>query len=220
MVDICSLTKKQIIERVKYGCVHGHSGLDHPRCFEKAYFDKEEYAFFDIETSNLKSTYGYIFSYALKSPKKAPKLRVLTQDEIRSGLYDKALINELCDDLRLYKRIITYYGANFDIPFVRSRAVFHKLNFPTHKELLHTDAYQIMKHKFSTLHSKRLGAACDFYGIEAKTHPMTPHIWNRATCGHPDALNYIGKHNIEDVESLEKLWDRIVPYTTLTQTSI
>jgi uncharacterized protein YprB with RNaseH-like and TPR domain len=224
MIDLASLPKAEIIRRAKWKCpTEGHSshnGLEHPRCYDKAIFDKDEVAFFDVETSNLKSTYGIVFSYALKSPKNAPKLRVLTSDEVRGGLYDKALISELCEDLRLYRRIISYYGAKFDIPFIRSRAVYHRLNFPTFRELMHTDAYFVIKHKFGTVHSKRLGVVCDFYGIKAKQHPLKPSIWHDAMAGNPKALQYIGKHNAEDVVSLEKLWERISPYTSLTNTSI
>ena len=111
------------------------------------------------------------------------------------------------------------HNSHFDIPFLRSRCVFHNLNFPVYKEIKHNDLYEIIKHKFN-LHSKRLGTVCEFFHIPAKHHGMNSHIWFRAMQGDQRALNYILLHCIEDVSSTELLWNKVNDYARITDTSI
>lgn len=179
----------------------------------------EKIGYFDIESSNLSSDFGTVLCYAIKHDKGVISNR-LTTKEIKEGIYDKRLLSDLCKDLRKFDRIITWYGYKFDIPFVRSRAILHKLNFPLYKEVCHTDAYQKAKILIRTLHSKRLGVVAGFYGIKAKEHPLNPTVWLRCLSGDIDALEFVQTHCNEDVASLEKVWKRLMPYQKLTKTSI
>ena len=219
-MDISNLTKDEIVKRYHFKCNCGHNGLEHPNCFKRANSqDTERIGFFDIEASSL-TEFGIVLSYCIKEDGGKIYKYVLSPDEIRRGIYDKNLLTQFCKDSRRFTRLIGFYSTKYDTCYLRMRCEYYKLPFPTFKEILHTDAYQVIKHKFGTFHSRRLGVVCQFYGIEAKQNPLNPTIWIRCLSGDKKALAYTLKHNEQDVVSLEKLWHRIAKYTKLTKTSI
>jgi len=215
--NIAKLRKDEIIKRAKWKCPlkghSGHSGLEHPNCYELLNkLDLEEkIGFLDIEASNLNADFGIVFSYCIK--KQGGKIlgRSVTEKEMRSGVYDKELLKECNDDLRKFDRIIGYYSTKFDIPYLRTRSIFYKLDFPIYKEIKHTDVYYIARSKLN-LHRRRLQTCCEFFGIPCKGHPLRAEIWFKAMSGDKKALSFIFSHNKEDVVSLEKLYQRIVDY--------
>lgn len=216
------MKKDEILKLANTKCEHGHTLLSHPQCAEKAagIVLEERVGFLDIESSNLKATFGYTFAYAIKVAGKNEILgRTVTRKEILSGVRDKKLIQECVDDMRKFDRIVTYYGGGFDLPFLRTRAIYWDLDFPVLREIFHTDVYQVIKHKFN-LHRRSLEVACQTFGIEAKQHPMFPDQWQEALIGTQWALDYIWEHNKEDVESLEKLYNKIIDHTRLIGSSI
>ena len=220
MLNVHALTESEIRRRKAFRCVHRHDGFSHSNCFDQANNLVEKVAYFDIESSNLTSDFGCVLTYALKSDDVVISNKI-TPQEIKDGSYDKRLLADLCVDLRKFRRVITWYGSKFDIPFVRSRCILHKHDFPLYKEILHTDAYMIAKNTLRTLHSKRLGVVAEFYGIEAKQHPLNPTVWLRCLSGDQESIDFVQTHNIEDVVSLEKVCKRaIFPYTKLAKTSI
>jgi uncharacterized protein YprB with RNaseH-like and TPR domain len=218
-MNFANVKKDEIVTRANFRCVHGHNGLSHPNCFDQQNEVKKRIAFLDIESSNLKANWGFIFSYCLKEHNGNLITRVLSPEEIKCGIYDKELLKQFCEDVRKFDWIIGYYSSRFDIPWLRTRAVYYKLNFPIYKEIKHTDLYDIMKHKFN-LHSKRLAVVADFFDIKAKEHPMNPRVWFEAMKGDEKALKWILTHNIEDVNTTEELWDRVNNYARITETSI
>lgn len=214
-------SKSELNKRAKFRCIHRHNGLNHNVCFDQANGLIEKIAYLDIETSSLNSDFGVVLSYCLlgDEDKKLYK-RVITPEEITSGVFDRELLKQFCKDVRNYDRIITYYGFKFDVPYLRCRCEHHRLPFPIYKEISHTDAYLVVRRNFYTFHSRRLGTVAPFFGIKAKGHPLTPQVWIRCLSGNKDALAFVGTHNEEDVESLRNLWRRISKYTKLNRTSI
>lgn len=220
MINIFALSKTEVKKRQEFRCKHRHNGISHPKCYDAANGIEERIAVFDIETSSLKASYGFIFSFVVKTLNKNEIYRrVLTPEEIHNGVYDKNLVKELADVLRKYNRVCGYYSSRFDAPFARTRAVLYDIDFPIYNEVNHTDVYDMMKKKFK-LHSNKLGVACSFFGIKAKEHPLSPSIWFRAMAGKPDALKFVLTHNIEDVYSTEKLMNKIWKYSRITKSSI
>ena len=218
--QLLTLSKVEKNKRLKFKCVHRHNGLTHSPCYDQAHGLIEKVGYLDIETSNLSSDFGCILSYCIGDDNEKLIGRVLTPQEIKSGIYDKILLKELCADLKRFTRIITYYGSRFDIPFCRSRSLLYHLPFPTYKTLWHTDAYLVVKYKLGTLHSRRLGVVAPFYGISAKGHPLNPTVWLKCLSGNQNALNFVWSHNKEDVITLKRLWHKISQYTKLNRTSI
>lgn len=219
MLNLKAISKKELNDRVDFKCIHHHSGISHNCCYDQARGLVEKVGFFDIESSNLSSDFGTVLCYAIKS-KDGLISNSLTSKEIKDGSYDLRLLTDLCKDLRRFHRVITWYGYKFDIPFVRSRAILHKLDFPLYKEVYHTDAYQIAKILIRTLHSKRLGAVASFFGIKAKEHPLNPTIWLRCLSGDQEALDFVQTHCNEDSISLEAVWKRLEPYQKLKKSTI
>ena len=182
---------------------------------------EERIGFFDIEASNLKATFGYMFTYCIKELDGKLIANSVTPKEIRNYVFDKRLMEDLCDDLRKFDRVVVHYGASykFDLPFVRTRAVHYNLDFPLYSEVAVTDTHPILKAKFK-LHSNRLETACDFFDIESKGHKLIPQVWNKALAGDPKSLKYILTHNKEDVMSLEALYKKICDYVKEGNVSI
>lgn len=204
---------------------HHHSYLDHYSCYLKerpsASPFYENIGFFDIETSGLAADFAFIFSYCIKSNDGKTYGRVLTPQEIRSGIFDKKLVAEMCRDLNKFHRVVAHYGGDrrFDCPFSRTRAIKHGVDFPLYKKVLVSDTWLMAKNKLK-LRSNRLAVICEFFGITAKTHPLTPDIWQTASAGVKKSLAYIYKHNLEDVDSMMKVYYLLEKYCPKSKASI
>jgi uncharacterized protein YprB with RNaseH-like and TPR domain len=214
-------TKAEVEKRLKFRCVHKHNGIRHPQCYRDKLGGAERVGFFDIEATNLHANFGYMLSYCiLGDDSKLIKNRV-TEREIKDYQFDKRLIKDLISDLKKFDRLVVYYGKDwrYDIPFVRTRAERYGLDFPGWKELYVTDVYDLAKSKLR-LHRNRLQNVCELLGIESKTHPLKPEIWQKANAGERKSLEYILTHNVEDVYSLRGSFDRLKKYTQLSRSSI
>ena len=212
--------------RLKYLCIHGHNGLAHPKCFDKKNGPvPERIGFADIESSNLRASFGIVYSYCIKEKDGPMIARSVTLQDLHKGEYDKNLMRKFIEDAEQFDRLIFHYGSDmrFDIPFLRTRCEYWGLEFPR-RGLIHiSDTYPILRNKFK-LHSNRLEAACDFFEIDSKGHKMNPRVWLKMISGNKrlmqQALDYILLHNKEDVLSLEKLWERTGKYSKLTKAGI
>lgn len=220
MFNPYALSKAEAKSRAEYKCKHGHTGYSHPVCYDKGNGVEEKIGHLDIETTNLKANWGIVLSYAILDDKDNEILgRVLTPNEIRSGTYDKKLLQECCEDIRKFDRITTYNGIRFDIPFLRTRSIYWGIDFPLFREVKHTDVYFTVKHKTS-FHSKRLGVVAPFFHIPAKDHPLNPEIWINCLSGKKEALEFVWTHNKEDIFSLKGVFHKLEDYTKLNATSL
>ena len=143
---------------------------------------------------------------------------LITKREARDK-NDYRIIKSAVKAICRYDRIVTWYGANFDIPWTRSRAIKHGIEFPAFRDLYHTDLYYVARAKLA-LHSNRLAAVCQWFGIEAKTHPMTPTLWERAGAGNEEALHTILTHCREDVVSTDEVFKLLLVHTQLQKRSV
>lgn len=213
------LKKQQILRLSKQTCRHGHSLIVHPTCLRNELGKEERIGFVDIEASNLSATFGYIISYCIKEADGKIFKRVLTPEEINNHTFDKELIRQFISDARQFDRLLGYYSTKFDIPFLRTRAIYWEFLFPLFAEIKHTDVYYIVRNKLN-LHRNRLETACEFFSIPCKGHRLNPSIWQRAMSGEKKALNYILEHNKEDVISLEQLYNKVNLYVQINNRSI
>lgn len=212
-------------KRLRFRCVHRHNGFSHPSCYDQANGIIERIGFTDIESSNLNAPFGVVYTYCIKELEGKLYKRAVTRDELYKGIYDKALLEQFIKDIDGFTRLVVHYGSDrkFDLPMLRSRAEYWRLPFPQYKFIYITDTWNILKNKFR-LHSNRLESACEFFHIPAKQHKLKPDVWLKMITGNPklmqEALDYIMKHNVEDVVSLERLWKRISKYTLVGKRSI
>ena len=230
LAPVNKLKKNQIVWLANHYCKHGHTYLTHYTCFLTDYenqpFDPKEplpiphrVGYFDIETSNLNADYGIILAYCIKPEGEENILqRVISPSELKT-VFDEKVVKQCVADLKQFDRVVTHYGSRFDLKFIRTRAIVHKIPFLHYQDLLHTDTYYIVRNKFK-LHSNRLENACNVLtGSSNKTH-LDPIRWNRAMTGDKEALDYILQHCRYDVQDLERLYVTIRDFAMQRELSI
>jgi len=186
-------------------CKHGHLYAEHPACYLAEYEPNLKVGFLDIETSNLKADFGIMLSYCIKEAGNKTILgRSITETELRKKVLDKSLVKECIDDIGKFNLIVTYYGTKFDIPFIRSRALYWKLDFPKFGSHNHKDVYYMVRNRLC-IHRNRMEDAARLIDIKGKTH-IDGYYWITALTGDKEALKYILDHNKADVEVLEEVY--------------
>jgi uncharacterized protein YprB with RNaseH-like and TPR domain len=223
-IPIRKLLKKDMIWLAENKCVaHDHTFLSHYTCFIREKPDTapmcENIGIFDIETTGLKANWSHMLSWCMKEHgKDIIHEDLITSREARDK-NDKRIVKSAVEEIKKYDRIVGYYSTRFDVPYVRSRAINQGIEFPSYKDLYHTDLYYVARSKFA-LHSNRLASICQFFGIEAKSHPMTPELWQRSGAGEQDALDTIMLHNREDVVSTDAVFDLLLDHMLVNKRSI
>jgi uncharacterized protein YprB with RNaseH-like and TPR domain len=139
--------------------------------------------------------------------------------DIKAHRYDKALCQQFLEDLNEFDRLVTYYGTGYDLPFLRTRCLTHSLDFPPIGSLFHTDLYYSVRGKLR-LYRNRLEVACSQFDIPSKGHRLNPSVWMDAQAGDKKAVGWVLAHNVEDVESLEQLWDKMQGHFKMNRTSV
>ena len=184
--------------------------------------------YFDIEVDNLYGNYGICLTWVIKEKDIEYKDGKIVKGKIYKGVIhkkellgeelDRRVVKEFIDTLRQFKIIIGYYSKRFDMPFMRTRALYHCFDFPEFGEIYHFDLYYTVRNKLA-LNRNTLENATKLLGIEGKNH-VEPEVWQRARSGDKKALEYVLDHNIRDVVILEKLHNRLYPFSKWTRTSI
>lgn len=207
------LKKTEIVWLAQHQCRHGHRYLDHYACYLDEQPDTERIGFFDIETTHLKGNFGLMLAYCIMDDKteEIHSALITKADILNPKVRDKRVVEKLIKDLEKFDQVVTFYGTKFDIPFSRTRAMIHGLEFPSYGTLKHKDVYYVVRHKFS-LHSNRLENACrTLVGSTGKTS-LQPALWQAAAYGDRKALVYILDHCKEDVRDLRRLYWKVLEY--------
>lgn len=111
------------------------------------------------------------------------------------------------------------HNSRFDIPYVRTKALFHDIPFPAFRDLYHTDLLYTSRAKLR-LSSNRLEAVCEYFEIPAKHHKMTPKLNNDLQAGKQYALDDVLEHCREDVWSTNQVFIKLFEHTMLHKRSI
>lgn len=219
LAPVTQLKKQEIIDLSKWKCRHGHTGLEHYGCWIRDGKPNEKIGYLDIEASHLDANIGVMLSYYIKTHGEDEYFgRSVKGKEIVKDL-DKHIVKECIGDMLKYDCIITYYGTCFDIPFIRTRALEYRHDFPFFGTLKHIDCYYIAKSKLK-MTSKRLVAVEEYlFGKADKTRVEWRH-WIRALQGYDKSIKYIDEHNRIDVEVLEKVYNVLKVYTKQTKRSV
>lgn len=205
-------------------CIHRHTIKKHPNCFRKGLIDLQDewwkdkkIGFFDIEVTNLDANWGFMLSWCLKFYKD-PKVisDIITKREMNNYTFDKRITGSLLDALEDVDIIVTYYGKRFDVPYVRTRALYYGFEVPKYTDMYHWDIYDKIKRRFKFSRNS-LAVATEFFGIPGKT-PIPPEVWHKARYGEKKALDYVLEHNVADVEILEDLFEKIKDTSNWTRT--
>lgn len=176
----------------------------------------DKIGYLDIESSQLTANFGWMYSWCLKDQdSKTVHSAAVTREEIMKGVLDKRIVQELVELMKQYTLIYTYYGTKFDIPFIRTRAIFWGIDFIPYGEVEHRDLYYLARFKLR-LHSNRLECVCDLMGIKGKTH-LEPKWWVLANTGNEEAIKYISDHNKWDVVILEEVHKKLGEFEAKTR---
>ena len=203
-------------------CKHRVPYAQHPNCFIKEIQEggkKRLVGVLDIEFDNFKADFGTILTYAIKvlNKKKIYTGRIYKKD-LQKFDFDKRIVTSLVKDINKFDELITYYGTKCDIPYIRTRTLYHNLDFPFYGFIKHIDLYYWVKFRLK-LHRNSLDSACRFLGIKDKNH-VDMEIWRRAKLGDKKSLDYVLKHNIGDVISTEKVYHALKNYSRKTSRSL
>jgi len=218
---IARLRKKDIVWLARHYCKHRHTYLVHYNCYLTENPLGRKVGFFDIEASHLKANFGLLLCYCIKPADKGKILhRTVTQAELRDRqCLDREVVKQCIADLQTFDSIVTHYGKRFDIPFLRSRALFHKLDFPAYGEIFHEDTYFMCRSRLC-ISSNRLETACQHVLGKSNKTRIDPGRWIIALQGDEKALAYILDHCKRDVRDLEGLYNALVGFTAHTESSI
>ena len=226
MINLNRLKKSEILWLNTHHCRHGHRYIEHLHCFtaEKPIGSplREHVGFLDIETTGLNANWDYIISWAIININQKTWGRVLTRNETLNPNYlDRLLMKEFLNSVKHFDRLVVYWGKDrrHDLPFLRTRCLKWFDDFPLYRDIFVTDVYDIAKAKLR-LHRNRLENVCDFFKIPAKEHRLDPEIWQKAKLGDKKSLKYIWQHNLEDVVSLQKAYDKLERFSACRKLSI
>jgi uncharacterized protein YprB with RNaseH-like and TPR domain len=102
---------------------------------------------------------------------------------------------------------VTWYGKRYDVPFLNSRLIYHRL--PILPPVKHIDLWFTARYKMK-LHNNRLASMTEFLDLPDKS-PVKSSTWREAMCGNEKALEYVKKHCLKDVEVLAGAYERMKP---------
>jgi uncharacterized protein YprB with RNaseH-like and TPR domain len=169
----------------------------------------------DIETTDLTSNYGFIISWAVALENGKVISDCISKKDIDSEGFDKRIVASLIAELEKLDVVVGYYSKRFDLPFIRSRALYWRLPFPAPGTIKHIDLYDAVKHKLR-LQRNSLEQATKFLQIPGKSH-VEYALWLKAAYGNPKALGYILRHNQADVRITLKLYQRLKAVVKFTR---
>jgi len=209
--DFPGLTIEELKDRAKY--LAGNMG--------SKWVDDKIVAFYDLETSDFKADIGYLLCWAVKYRGGETVHDCIEQKELYNGTVDRRIVQSLIDELKKIDVIIGFNSVLFDNAFVRTRAIAHDIPFPGYGDMYSHDLYLAVKAKLAT-HRKSQKAMADLImGYENhKKDNLNIGIWQMARLGYPKELAYVLEHNIEDVRTLEIIWEELKPYFQVKKRSI
>lgn len=175
--------------------------------------------YLDIESTGLDS-FGDILTWCIKERDGKIEHDMVERNELINYKGDRRVVESLCKAIGTYDQLFTFYGGDyhFDLPMIRTKAVYWKLDFPAYGKVYHQDIWSIAKKKLR-FRRNSLAGICEYFSIKGKT-PLKHHIWLRGKYGCKKSLNEILRHNKGDVIILEELHKKLENFTAVGRASI
>ncbi len=162
----------------------------------------------DIETSSLEADAGIVVGAGLISENgQAEYFPVRRTDE------EKNVLVKLVQRLNEFEIVTTWNGRFFDLPFLTTRLLAHKLDPRPFIRMRHIDLNEVVKNRLK-LTFTYLDHVCDFFGIEKKRGTMgmdVPRLYVKALEGDRKALGAIREHCLDDLQATRKVYLRLKP---------
>lgn len=131
----------------------------------------------------------------------------LTSQEIKQE-NDERIVKKLWELFDQADIVVAHNGGKFDVPKMNVRFLYHGLVPPTPYRII--DTYQVAKKQFKFT-SNKLDALAVFFGLPTKLDTDFT-LWKDCLEGKQDALDYMFKYNKYDVELLESVYLKILPW--------
>lgn len=166
----------------------------------------------DIEASNLAADFGIVLCVGFKEVGKGKPEVYSILDYTKNGdliKAEKELLKDVTDRLLDSDVWLTHYGTWYDIPFINTRLLYHKLPILP-PNFAHIDTWKVSRNRLK-LRNNRLVTISAFLGTEEEKNAIKPEQWIRALGGHKASMNYIVEHCRRDVVVLEEVYNRIRP---------
>lgn len=166
--------------------------------------------FLDIETSDLKADWGSLLCVGVLRSWDNKLLCPSILDH--PGKYpsdDKQLVKAILPMLEDCNLIVTWYGGGFDLKFIKTKCVEHRLPFPNIPA--HVDLW-VTPFKEWVLTSNRLANVQEFLNLPDEKTGLKKAMWRRARAGDKSALKYVIDHCKKDVVVLKEAYYEIRPY--------
>lgn len=109
--------------------------------------------------------------------------------------------------------IVHHYGDNFDIKKFNTRLIAY--GFDPLPDIPQIDTYKICKAKFKFM-SNKLDYVSKYLGFGGKMETSTG-LWLKCLLGVKSAVREMLTYNKQDVEVLEKVYQRLAPYSPVSQ---
>jgi uncharacterized protein YprB with RNaseH-like and TPR domain len=164
--------------------------------------------FLDIETTNIRADIGQIIAIGvIKDNKKEVKF-------VNNPEEEKIVLEWLRDELKDCTLIVTWFGSNFDLPFIITRAIINNIDLHNLLEIPSLDLCDFVR-KNLCLSKNSLQEVSKSLGIlkdsEASGRDMLK-FYIRAIKGDKKAKEMITKHCLDDLESMKKIFEKLKPY--------
>lgn len=132
---------------------------------------------------------------------------ILTPEEIKNE-DDGRIVSDLWKLINEASIVVAHNGNSFDIPKINSRFILNGLMPPKPYFSIDTKVVSAKQFGFS---SNKLDALAEYFGIEHKDKTDFE-LWKRCLDGDQEALDYMQKYNIKDVDILEEVYLRLRPW--------
>ena len=141
----------------------------------------------------------------------------LDEDEIFTGVVtpeealrqsDDRIVGMLWNLMNQADIVCAYNGRDFDVPKLNSRIIVN--GYPPLNSYKVIDPYQIVKKQFG-FSCNKLDAMARYFGFDCKLDTGFE-LWAGCLRGDKDALAYMLEYNKRDVELLENVLKKIMPY--------
>ena len=131
----------------------------------------------------------------------------LTSEEILNE-DDKRITGNMADLLDEADVVVAYNGCAFDLPKIQTRMIVHGIKPVSAYKVI--DPKVIAKKQFG-FSSNKLDSLARMFGFKTKLE-TTFELWRDCMEGKQEALDYMLEYNQYDVELLEKVYLKMVPY--------
>lgn len=171
------------------------------------------------DTSSLKVLeYSHLMSFAWKW---------LGEDEVHCMIqpdFARAYKRNRRDDRQLVEAawklldeadvVVAHYGNKFDVPKMRAWFLKHGLFDPSFYAQVDT---KVIASRNFKLADNRLNTIADFLGIGSKLPHTGYDLWENCMQGDMDAWKVMHDYNVHDVELLEQVYLKLLPYARNSQ---